>query len=101
MFFSVKSQVILPPGMQRRVDYYLREYISQKPRGMDVFSRSSSNGSIATDEGLFEQPEPLLYSTAAMEKIISRRSLQMRTEQQTWQVQELSNLESMICLFHY
>ncbi|KAL3510671.1 hypothetical protein ACH5RR_030072 [Cinchona calisaya] len=80
-----QREVILPPGIQRRVDYYLREYVSQKPRGIDVFSRSSSNGSIATDEGLFEQPEPLSHSKAAMEKIIWQRSLQMRTEQLTWQ----------------
>lgn len=80
-----QREVILPPGILRRVDYYLREYMSQKPKGMDVFSRSSSNGSIATDEGLFEQPEPLSHNKPAMEKIISRRSLQMRTEQQTWQ----------------
>lgn len=80
-----QREVILPSGILRRVDYYLREYMSQKPKGMDVFSRSSSNGSIATDEGLFEQPEPLSHNKPAMEKIISRRSLQMRTEQQTWQ----------------
>lgn len=80
-----QREVILPPGILRRVDYYLREYMSQKPKGMDVFSRSSSNGSIATDEGLFEQPEPLSHNKPAMEKIISRRSLQMHTEQQTWQ----------------
>ncbi|XP_027097273.2 DExH-box ATP-dependent RNA helicase DExH5, mitochondrial [Coffea arabica] len=80
-----QREVILHPGILRRVDYYLREYMSQKPKGMDTFSRSSSNGSIATDEGLFEQPEPFSHNKAAMKKIISRRSLQMHTERQTWQ----------------
>lgn len=51
-----------------------------------MFSRSSSNCSIATDEGLFELPEPLPHNTAAMENIIRRRSMQMHTEQQSWQV---------------
>lgn len=77
----------LPPGLQGQVHSYLVDYVSQKPRGMDVFSRSSSDGSIVTDEGLFELPEPPLHSKTVMEKIVQRRSLQMRTEQLTWQVQ--------------
>ncbi|KAK3036728.1 hypothetical protein RJ639_030552 [Escallonia herrerae] len=85
-----QREVSLPPGLERRVDNYLGEYLSQKARSMrasrdNVISRSSSNGSMATDEGLFEQPEPFPHSKAAMEKIIWRRSLQMRSEQQAWQ----------------
>lgn len=72
------------------MDIHLKEYLSQKTKSAecfrDVFSRSSSNGSIATDEGLFEQPEPLPHSKAAMENIIWRRSIQLRSEQQAWQV---------------
>ena len=49
-------------------------------------ARSSSNGSIGTDEGLFELPEPLASSNAYMEKILRQRSLQMRDQQQAWQV---------------
>ncbi|KAG4394894.1 hypothetical protein GLYMA_20G122600v4 [Glycine max] len=48
-------------------------------------ARSSSNGSIGTDEGLFELPEPLASSNAYMEKILRQRSLQMRDQQQAWQ----------------
>lgn len=82
---------MLPPGLQTRVDAYLGEYLFQKTRSVEGFrssrfSRSSSNGSIANDEGLFEQPEPLPHSKVAMEKILSRRSLQLRNEQQAWQV---------------
>ncbi|XP_059649653.1 DExH-box ATP-dependent RNA helicase DExH5, mitochondrial-like [Cornus florida] len=85
-----QREVILPPGLQRRVHDYLGEYLSQKSGSMDSFrsvdfSRSSSNGSIATDEGLFEQPEPLPHSKVAMERIICRRSLQLRNQQQAWQ----------------
>ncbi|KAL2546121.1 DEA(D/H)-box RNA helicase family protein [Forsythia ovata] len=80
-----QREVILPPGLRRRVDTHLGEYISQKPKGMNAFSRSSSNCSIATDEGLFEQLEPLPPSKAAMEKIIWRKSQQMQGEQLIWQ----------------
>ncbi|GMP59060.1 hypothetical protein CsSME_00022494 [Camellia sinensis var. sinensis] len=83
-----QREVILPPGLQRRVDCYLGECLSQKSRSMEGFwdiSRSNSSCSIATDEGLFEQPEPLPQSKAAMENIIWKRSLQMRSQQQVWQ----------------
>ncbi|XP_057960511.1 DExH-box ATP-dependent RNA helicase DExH5, mitochondrial isoform X2 [Malania oleifera] len=50
-----------------------------------AFSRSSSSGSIATDEGLFEQPEPLSASKPFMEKIIRQRSLLLLNQQQAWQ----------------
>lgn len=83
--------MILPLGLQKRVDSYLGDYLSQKSRNMDSFqdngfSRSNSSCSVATDEGLFEQPEPLPQSKAAMEKVIWRRSMQMRSQQQAWQV---------------
>uniref|UniRef100_A0A5B7AYU7 RNA helicase n=1 Tax=Davidia involucrata TaxID=16924 RepID=A0A5B7AYU7_DAVIN len=85
-----QREVILPPGLQSRVDDYLGEYLSQKSGSMEsfrdiAFSRSSSSGSFATDEGFFEQPEPLPHSKAAMEKIIWRRSVQLRSQQQAWQ----------------
>ncbi|KAL3654449.1 hypothetical protein CASFOL_004130 [Castilleja foliolosa] len=78
-------EVILNPGVQKRVGAYLVDYISGKSRSMDLFSRSSSNGSIATEESLFEHPEPLPHSKAVLEKIFWQRSLQMHDEQHTWQ----------------
>ncbi|MCD7466970.1 hypothetical protein HAX54_004088 [Datura stramonium] len=80
-----QREVILPPGLPSRVDIFLGEYMSHKPRSTDVLSRSSSNGSIATDEGLFEQSEALPQSKTSMKKILWQRSMQMQTEQQTWQ----------------
>lgn len=41
---------------------------------------------MATDEGLFEQLEPLASSRSVMEKILARRNLQLREQQQAWQV---------------
>ncbi|KAM7487688.1 hypothetical protein LguiB_025172 [Lonicera macranthoides] len=85
-----QREVTLPLGVIRRVDAHLQEYFSLKPRSMNVshdsmLSGSSGNDDIATDEGLFDQPEPLPHNKAALEKIIWQRSLQMRTEQQAWQ----------------
>lgn len=88
--------MVLLPSLQKRVDACLLNYISGKHKSMGVFSRSSSNASIATDESLFEQPEPLPHSQAVMEKILWRRSLQMRDEQQTWQVQLPIQFDRMI-----
>ncbi|OMP10349.1 hypothetical protein COLO4_04583 [Corchorus olitorius] len=89
-----QREVNLNFSLLKRVDAYLGEYLSQKSRTKEsysdnCFSRSSSNSSIVTDEGLFEQPEQLASSTAVMEKILWRRSLQLRDQQRAWQVDEL------------
>ncbi|XP_062145221.1 DExH-box ATP-dependent RNA helicase DExH5, mitochondrial [Alnus glutinosa] len=85
-----QREVALPLGLLRRVDSYFGEYLSQKAKTRESFSdisfsRTSSSCSIATDEGLFEQPEPLAASKTAIEKILRRRSLQLRDQQQAWQ----------------
>lgn len=89
----------LPFGLQRRVDSYLREYLFQKSKTKErfpdiSFSRSSSSSSLATDEGLFEQPELPVSSKAVMDKILWQRSLQLCNQQQAWQVRAtLKNME--------
>ncbi|KAJ1380761.1 P-loop containing nucleoside triphosphate hydrolase [Sesbania bispinosa] len=85
-----QREVSMPITLFRQVDAYFREHLRQKSRMNKSFSdlsfpRSSSNGSIGTDEGLFEQPEPLASSKALAEKVLWQRSLQMRNEQQAWQ----------------
>ncbi|KAL0424689.1 UNVERIFIED_CONTAM: DExH-box ATP-dependent RNA helicase DExH5, mitochondrial [Sesamum radiatum] len=80
-----QREVILPPGLQKRVDAYFVDYISGKCKSLDTFSTSSSDANFAAEESLFEEPEPIPHSKAAMEKIFWRRSLQMRNEQYTWQ----------------
>ncbi|XP_047940847.1 DExH-box ATP-dependent RNA helicase DExH5, mitochondrial isoform X1 [Salvia hispanica] len=81
-----QREVIVAPGLQKRVDAYLVNYISGKRKSVDAMSRSSSsNGSIATDDSLFEQPEPLPHSNTAMEKIFWRRSMEMYEKQRNWQ----------------
>ena len=58
------------------------------------FERSNSSGSICTDEGLFEQPEPLASSKAIVDKVLRRRSLEMRDQQEAWQVISSENLNA-------
>lgn len=87
----LNSKVSLPLGLLRRVEAYLGGFLSQKSRTKETFpdvsfSRSSSSGSIGTDEGLFEQPEPVASNNAVMEKALWRRSLQLREKQKAWQV---------------
>lgn len=85
-----QREVAIDFGLQRRVDAYLADYLSRKSKSENAlqdngFSRSSSNGSIATDEGLFEQPEPLTYNSSVIERITKRRNLQLRDQQLSWQ----------------
>ncbi|XP_034926514.1 DExH-box ATP-dependent RNA helicase DExH5, mitochondrial isoform X2 [Populus alba] len=83
-----QREVNLPLGLLQRVDAYLGDYLYQRSRinsnFPDTFSRSTSS-SLSTDDGLFEQPEPLASSKAVMEKILWRRSMQLCDQQQAWQ----------------
>ncbi|XP_077219815.1 DExH-box ATP-dependent RNA helicase DExH3-like [Tasmannia lanceolata] len=85
-----QREVTIPTGLHREVDALLGEHLSRKPMSIgssqdSIISRSSSNGSIATDDGLFEQQEPHAATSIVMEKILRRRSLQLRSQQQDWQ----------------
>ncbi|XP_051122066.1 DExH-box ATP-dependent RNA helicase DExH5, mitochondrial-like isoform X2 [Andrographis paniculata] len=83
--FEFSSQpVILPPNLVKRVDAYLAEYICQKYRSTDSFSRSISDADIC-DESLFDQLDSLPHGNTPMEKFSWQRSLHMRDEQRTWQ----------------
>ncbi|GLT91891.1 hypothetical protein SLE2022_097530 [Rubroshorea leprosula] len=84
-----QREVDLNSGLLKRVNNYLGEYLSWKSRTKEslsdiCFSRSSSSGSVAT-EGLFEQPELLASSKPVMQKILWRRSLHLRDQQEAWQ----------------
>lgn len=83
--------MILPLGLQREVDSHLKVHLSQKQMSMrslsaDSLARSNSEGSTATDDGFYEQQEPVIQNSVAMERILQHRSLQMRNQQQDWQV---------------
>lgn len=82
--------MILPYGLLSEVDYHLRAHLSKKSSSRDSLSdnslsRSSSSSSIVNDDRFYEQQEPLIRNSA-MEKILQRRSLNLRYKQQEWQV---------------
>ncbi|XP_028083612.1 DExH-box ATP-dependent RNA helicase DExH3 [Camellia sinensis] len=84
-----QREVVLPLGLQREVDSHLRGYISSKSVNKEnfsdnTFSRSSSSSSLVSD-GVHEQEEPVIRNSIAAEKILQRKSLQLRNRQQHWQ----------------
>lgn len=89
--FLFYYQVILPFGLQRDVDLHLKAYLTRKAINSANFSdkplsRSSCGGRIAADEVPIEQEEPFTKISVVMERILLRRSLQLRNRQQEWQV---------------
>ncbi|KAJ9172807.1 hypothetical protein P3X46_016014 [Hevea brasiliensis] len=84
-----QREVILPFGLQREVDAHLNAYLSKKSMKRGNFSANSlsrsSGGSMATTEGLYEQPDPLIQNNVVMGKIIQRKSLKLQNKQQEWQ----------------
>ncbi|XP_054809447.1 DExH-box ATP-dependent RNA helicase DExH5, mitochondrial isoform X2 [Prosopis cineraria] len=85
-----QREVSVPLNVLKRVDAYLKQYLSKKSGMKESFSdlssvRSRSSGNFGTDEGLFEQPDLQASSRAVVEKILRRRSLQMRDQQTNWQ----------------
>ncbi|VFQ78173.1 unnamed protein product [Cuscuta campestris] len=79
-----QREVILPPGLTKRVDAHLEKYLSCKPNTTGV-PRANITRNFAADEALFELPELLPKSKAAIENILWQRSVQLYTEQQKWQ----------------
>ncbi|CAA6665449.1 unnamed protein product [Spirodela intermedia] len=84
-----QREVSLPFGLHREVDALLGEYLAQKRTNRDnfpsaAFFRSSSTDSFTTEDGSFEQQESQTSTSAVMERILRRRSLQLRDQQQAW-----------------
>ncbi|XP_071686344.1 DExH-box ATP-dependent RNA helicase DExH5, mitochondrial [Rutidosis leptorrhynchoides] len=84
-----QREVSLPPGLLKSVNDHLKEYLAFKAKSMngsrDNFLSKCSNGIIVNEDGIFDQPEPLIRNHLAMEKINGLRTVQLRTEQQAWQ----------------
>lgn len=72
-----QREVVLPFGLQREVHAHLKEYLSQKSMSRESFSdktlsRSIGNSSV-TEEGFYEQQEPLTQTSVVMERILKRK----------------------------
>ncbi|XLU52381.1 hypothetical protein S245_047029, partial [Arachis hypogaea] len=51
----------------------------------DSLHRSSDSGSIRTNDGIYEKPVPRIHNSVVKEKILQRRSLELRIKQEDWQ----------------
>jgi ATP-dependent RNA helicase DHX36 len=91
LFVSYLLQVSIPSGLQREVDALLSDYLARKRTSSGsfpnaAFSRSSSTDSFATDESFLEQQDNQTSTSAVIERIQRRKSLQLRNQQESWQV---------------
>lgn len=87
----MRLQVNLPFGVHREVDTHLRAHLSQKATNRlgpfdDSLHRSSDGRNFPTNEGVYEQLQPMTHNSIVKEKILQRRSLQLRNQQEDWQV---------------
>ncbi|KAL5052429.1 hypothetical protein RYX36_033111 [Vicia faba] len=83
-------EVTLPFGVHREVDTHLLAHLSHKATKRvgsldDSLHRPKDGGSIPADEGIYGHPEPMSHISVAKEKILQRKSLQLRHQQQSWQ----------------
>ncbi|WVZ22928.1 hypothetical protein V8G54_001472 [Vigna mungo] len=85
------NHVVLPFDVHKEVDARLHAHLSQKATGSkwsylnDSLHKSSDSVYFPANKGMHEQPEPLTHNSVLKEKILQRRSLQLRHRQQDWQ----------------
>ncbi|KAL3529228.1 hypothetical protein ACH5RR_008550 [Cinchona calisaya] len=84
-----QREVVLPPGLLGRVDAYVKAYLSRKAKNKETFGhralpRSSSSDKLSINDDISECQEAPTRSVVA-ERILLRRSLDMRNKQQDWQ----------------
>ncbi|XP_057415627.1 DExH-box ATP-dependent RNA helicase DExH3 [Lotus japonicus] len=85
-----QREVTLPFTVHREVDAHLLTHLSHKATkrigALDDSLRTSSDArGIPANDGVYEQPEPMTHNSVVKEKILQRRSLQLRQQQQDWQ----------------
>ncbi|KAI0507938.1 hypothetical protein KFK09_014066 [Dendrobium nobile] len=85
-----QREVSIPIGLQREVESLLTDYLTRKRANPESFpsssfSRSSSADSFSMDDGFFEQQDTQMSTSIVMEKMLRRRSLQLRNQQVAWQ----------------
>ncbi|CAA7045626.1 unnamed protein product [Microthlaspi erraticum] len=80
-----QREVDLHIDLVKRVEAYLNEHLTKMSKRTERSSRSSSTSSIATDEGLLEQPELMAATKTTLDNILWQRSLQLRDRQEHWQ----------------
>lgn len=85
-----QREVILHTGLQNEVDDRLASFLYQKNASSRSFSdnslqSSTSNKTTVSDGAFYEKQEIPMQKSPVMERILHRRSLQLRSKQQDWQ----------------
>lgn len=82
-------QVLLPFGLEKEVSSHLRAHLAKKAVNKEslhnAYPASNVGQGQLIDEGLEEQQASSTKSVIA-ERVLQRRSLQMRNKQQDWRV---------------
>lgn len=92
-------------GLHNQLDAYLKQYLARKSVNKEfsldnTVSRSTNGGYLANNEGLYEQDEPIAKISIAAERILQRKSLEIRNKQQNWQV-NLTEIEfALLFILH-
>ncbi|KAJ8553471.1 hypothetical protein K7X08_024149 [Anisodus acutangulus] len=84
-----QREVVLPYGLQSRVGDLLEAHLSKKSINKENIAHNASLGgsndsNSPNDKGLYENEKPFARNVVA-ERILMRRSLEMRNKQEDWQ----------------
>lgn len=83
-----QREVALPSHLVKDVDILLKRHLSQKSISKRALPNSSTprgNDGLDNQDVSYYQPEPPQPMSVAKERILQRKSLQMRDQQQEWQ----------------
>lgn len=90
-FDSLLLQVVIPLGLQRRVEGLLQEHLdrSELCSGKVTNNLGDDKSIDQVEMNLDENTDPF-FDQSVMEKVLQRRSLRMRNMQRSWQVWSLT-----------
>lgn len=88
MFDDLFRQVVVPLGLQRRVEGLLQEYLDRLQLNSGNVRDNSDNAN-SIDQAEYVNPDEnpdYFLDNSVMEKVLQRRSLRLRNMQRAWQV---------------
>lgn len=80
-----QREVVLPFGLEREVNSHLRAHLSRKAANKENTYSASNVGQSQSIEEVFEEQQDSSTKSVIAERVLLRRSLQMRNKQQDWQ----------------
>eukprot|EP01018_Ginkgo_biloba_P010933 Gb_08623 [translate_table: standard] len=86
-----QREVVIPPGLQRRVESLLQQHLDKKRLNAGQFLGAGISGARDTgslnpnEDGLLEQNDHKTPDSTVLQNILQRRSLRIRNMQRAWQ----------------